>query len=72
VKPWELVLLVGAAAVVVWLARRIRTGRAALAVLGVAVACVLVAVIVASIPLLVLGILLFVVSLAVSYLSARA
>jgi uncharacterized membrane protein YgdD (TMEM256/DUF423 family) len=71
VKPWELVLLLGAAAAAVWIVRRIRTGRAALAVLAVAVACVLAAVIAASIPLLVLGVVLFVASLALSYVSAR-
>ena len=70
-KPWQLVLGLAALWVAVWFVRRSRTGRNERTVLVLAIACVVAAVLLPSLPLLLLGLVLFLASLVLSYVLAR-
>jgi hypothetical protein len=71
VKPWQLVLGLAAVAVAIWFVRRWRRGRNERTLLVIAIACVVAAVLIPSFVLLVVGVVVFAASLAVSYVSAR-
>ena len=70
-KPWQLVLGIAVLGIALWFVRRRREGRNERSLLVVAIACVVAAVLLPSLALLVVGVAVFVASLAVSYVSAR-